>query len=116
MVNVRRVYEPPSRKDGTRILVERLWPRGLSKERAAIDLWMKEVAPSAELRTWFGHDPSKWDEFRKRYWAELERNPEAVALLKQQIKKTTVTFVYAARDAEHNSAAALKQFLAQRRR
>jgi uncharacterized protein YeaO (DUF488 family) len=116
MVNVKRVYELPSQKDGTRILVERLWPRGLGKARAAIDLWLKEIAPSAELRTWFGHDPARWDEFRRRYWAELEHNPAAVALLRSQIKKGPVTLVYAARDAEHNSAVALKQFLAQRRR
>jgi uncharacterized protein YeaO (DUF488 family) len=116
MVNVKRVYEPPSRKDGTRILVERLWPRGISKERAAIDLWMKQVAPSAELRRWYGHDLSKWEEFRKRYWEELKRNKEAVALLKQQIRMGTVTFVYAARDVEHNSTVVLRQFLAKQRR
>jgi uncharacterized protein YeaO (DUF488 family) len=110
-IKLKRAYEKPSRDDGSRILVERLWPRGLTKERAAVDLWLKEVAPSAELRKWFGHDPAKWEQFQKRYWKELEEKEEAVGLLKQKGKQGTLTLVYAARDEEHNGALALKQFL-----
>jgi uncharacterized protein YeaO (DUF488 family) len=94
-----------------RILVERLWPRGLSKERAEIDAWFKAVAPSPELRRWFGHDPAKWEQFRKRYWAELDANPDAVAELRQKAHGATVTFIYAARDEAHNGALALKEYL-----
>jgi uncharacterized protein YeaO (DUF488 family) len=94
-----------------RILVERLWPRGLSKERAALDLWLKDVAPSTELRTWFGHDPAKWQQFQKRYHKELRAHPDAVKLLKQKAKAGTVTLVYAARDEAHNGALALRNFL-----
>jgi uncharacterized protein YeaO (DUF488 family) len=111
MIKLKRAYEKPSRDDGSRILVERLWPRGLTKESAAVDLWLKEVAPSAKLRKWFGHDPAKWEEFKKRYWKELVESVEAVQLLKQKARQGTVTFVYAARDEEHNSALALKRFL-----
>ena len=81
MIKLKRAYEKPSRDDGSRILVERLWPRGLTKERAAVDLWLKEVAPSPELRKWFGHDPAKWEQFQNRYWKELEEKEEAVQLL-----------------------------------
>ena len=111
MLKLMRAYEKPSRDDGLRILVERLWPRGLTKERAAVDLWLKEVAPSPELRKWFGHDPARWEQFQKRYWKELEERKEAVQLLKQKGKHGTVTLVYAARDEEHNGALALKRFL-----
>jgi uncharacterized protein YeaO (DUF488 family) len=111
MIKLKRAYEKPSRADGARILVERLWPRGLTKERAAVDLWLKEVAPSPELRKWFGHDPARWEQFQKRYWKELEKNEEAVQLLKQKGKQGTVTLVYAARDEGHNGALALKRFL-----
>jgi uncharacterized protein YeaO (DUF488 family) len=111
MIKLKRAYEKPSRDDGSRILVERLWPRGLTKERAALDLWLKEVAPSPELRKWFGHDPARWEKFQKRYWKELEEKEEAVQLLKQKGKKDTVTLVYAARDEEHNGALALKRFV-----
>ena len=111
MIKLKRAYEKPSRDDGLRILVERLWPRGLTKERAAVDLWLKDVAPSPELRKWFDHDPDKWEQFQKRYWKELEKNVEAVRLLKQKGKQGTITLVYGARDEEHNSALALKQFL-----
>jgi uncharacterized protein YeaO (DUF488 family) len=111
MIKLKRAYEKPSRDDGSRILVERLWPRGLTKERAAVDLWLKEVAPSLELRKWFGHDPAKWEQFQKRYWKELEEKEEAVQLLKQKGKQGTVTLVYAARDEKHNGALALKRFL-----
>jgi uncharacterized protein YeaO (DUF488 family) len=108
---LKRVYEPPSPDDGTRILVERLWPRGVNKQQAAIDHWAKEVAPSPELRKWYGHDPDKWDEFRRRYRAELDDNGEVLDDLKRRVKEGPVTFVYAARDAEHNSALVLKEHL-----
>ncbi len=111
MIKLKRVYEPADPSDGFRVLVERLWPRGISKEKAAIDLWLKDVAPSPELRTWFGHDPAKWEEFRKRYGRELEDRGDAVAQLKELDRKGDVTFVYAARDTEHNAAVALREFL-----
>ncbi len=110
-VKLKRAYDEPSQEDGLRILVERLWPRGLSKQEAVIDLWLKEVAPSTGLRKWYGHDPSRWEEFRKRYWAELEDKDDLIALLRQKIKEGPVTFVYAAKDEEHNSAVALKAYL-----
>jgi uncharacterized protein YeaO (DUF488 family) len=110
-IRLKRAYEEPAERDGLRILVERLWPRGLSKERAAVDLWVKEVAPSPELRKWYGHDPVKWDEFKKRYWAELEANEDAVADLRRRIREEPVTFVYAARDEQRNSAAVLEEYL-----
>lgn len=116
MFKVKRVYEPPAPEDGCRVLVERLWPRGLTKERAAVDLWLKAVAPSPELRRWFGHDPARWQAFQERYWAELAGKQDAVRQLKQKGRSGTVTLVYAARDEEHNSAVALKQFLGRRKR
>ncbi|CAG0940596.1 hypothetical protein ANRL1_00215 [Anaerolineae bacterium] len=111
MIRLKRVYEPPANQDGVRILVERLWLRGMTKERAAVDVWLKEIAPSPALRTWYGHDPAKWDLFRARYRAELAHNPDTIARLKQYAKRGTVTLVYAARDAEHNSTVVLKEFL-----
>jgi uncharacterized protein YeaO (DUF488 family) len=116
MIQLKRAYEKPSRDDGLRVLVERLWPRGLTKERAAVDLWLKDVAPSPELRKWFGHDPAKWEQFQKRYWKELKEKEEPVQLLKQKGIKGTVTLVYAARDQEHNGALALKRFLEAQKR
>ena len=110
-IRLKRAYEEPAEDDGTRILVERLWPRGVSKERAAIDLWPKEVAPSAVLRKWYGHDTEKWEEFRSRYLAELDAKGEVLDELKRRLKEGLVTFVYAARDEEHNSALVLKEFL-----
>lgn len=110
-IHLKRAYEAPSADDGERILVERLWPRGLSKERAAIDHWPKEIAPSTELRRWFGHDPDRWDEFQKRYQDELRQNREAVEDLRRHCEGQTVTFVYAARDEEHNGALVLKAYL-----
>src|SRR5437588_10630443 len=94
MFRLKRVYEEPSSGDGFRVLVERLWPRGLTKERAAVDLWLKDVAPSAELRKWFGHDPARWEQFQKRYRQELREKKDAVQLLKQKGKETTLTLVY----------------------
>jgi uncharacterized protein YeaO (DUF488 family) len=114
MIRLKRAYEPPSRSDGERILVERLWPRGLTKARAALDLWMKDVAPSPELRKWFGHDPAKWEQFERRYWKELQGRKETVDLLRHKARQGTVTLVYAARDEEHNGAVALKCVLEHR--
>lgn len=111
MIKLKRVYEKPSSKDGLRVLVERLWPRGLTKGRAAVDLWLKDVAPSAELRKWFGHDPARWKQFQERYRQELRETKDAVRLLRQKGKERTVTLVYAARDEQHNGALALKKFL-----
>jgi uncharacterized protein YeaO (DUF488 family) len=111
MFKLKRVYDEPSSKDGLRVLVERLWPRGLSKERAAVGLWLKEVAPSPELRKWFGHDPARWKGFQERYREELRVKRDAVQLLRQKGRAGTVTLVYAARDKEHNGALALKRLL-----
>jgi uncharacterized protein YeaO (DUF488 family) len=114
MIKLKRAYEQASKEDGLRILVERLWPRGVSKEKAAIELWLKALAPSAELRQWYGHDPAKWPQFRKRYCTELQNQGDLLALLKYIGHEQTVTFVYAASDEERNSALALKEFLEQR--
>ncbi len=111
MIKLKRAYEKPATDDGERILVERLWPRGLTKLRAKIDLWLKDVAPSTELRRWFGHDPDKWDEFRRRYQKELKDNNDLIKLLKRKAKAGTITLIYAARDEEHNGALVLKRFL-----
>jgi len=111
MIKLKRVYEEPSSKDGFRVLVERLWPRGLTKKRAAVDLWLKDVAPSPELRKWFGHDSARWEQFQKRYGRELRERKDAIRLLKQKVKEGMVTLVYAARDEEHNCALALKRHL-----
>jgi len=111
MIKLKRAYEKPARDDGERILVERLWPRGLTKLQTKIDLWMKDVAPSAELRKWFGHDPDRWDEFRRRYQKELKSKDDLIKLLKRKAKVGTITLIYAARDKERNSALVLKRFL-----
>ncbi len=110
-IRLKRVYEEPATDDGLRILVERLWPRGVSKERAAVDLWLKEVAPTAELRKWFNHDPARWTEFKKRYESELAHNQTVVDELRDKCRDATVTFVYAAHDERHNAALALKNWL-----
>jgi uncharacterized protein YeaO (DUF488 family) len=111
---LKRAYIAPAPADGTRILVERLWPRGLSKARAQLDLWLKDIAPSGELRRWFSHDPAKWPEFQKRYRAELKANAAAVAALrKEAAQKGTLTLVFAARDEKRNSAVVLKSVLEQ---
>jgi len=110
-LNIKRVYDATDPADGTRILVDRLWPRGLTKEKAKVDLWLKEIAPSAGLRKWFGHDPAKWTEFKKRYRAELNENTASVSTLKDQIKKGTTTLVYGAKDEEHNDAVLLREYL-----
>ena len=110
-ISLKRVYETPAEADGLRILVERLWPRGVSKANAAIDHWMKDVAPSPQLRTWFGHRNELWEEFGRRYRAELEANTAKVAELRQLCSGKRVTFVFAARDVERNSALLLREFL-----
>jgi uncharacterized protein YeaO (DUF488 family) len=111
MLRLKRAYEPAAPGDGERILVERLWPRGLTKARAAIDEWMKDLAPSPQLRKWFSHDPAKWKQFQQRYWKELQEHPEAVDQLRKKSRRGRVTLVYAARDEEHNAALALKAFV-----
>jgi uncharacterized protein YeaO (DUF488 family) len=109
-VMLKRAYESPAMSDGERILVDRLWPRGLAKVKAKIDLWLKDVAPSTELRQWFGHDPEKWSEFKKRYRAELKNNP-ALSELQALSRQRDITLVYAARDQLHNEAVVLKKIL-----
>ena len=114
MLKLKRAYEPASRDDGQRFLVERLWPRGVTKNALHLDAWLKEVAPSAELRKWFSHDPKKWAEFQTRYRAELRKNEAALEPLLQAVRKGTVTLVYAARDPERNSAHLLREFIEER--
>jgi uncharacterized protein YeaO (DUF488 family) len=114
MINLKRAYGKPDKQDGFRVLVERLWPRGLKKEAAALDLWLKDIAPSPELRRWFGHDPARWEEFCRRYWAELAGQTAAVKLLGGKLREGQVTLVYGSRDQEHNAAVALKEFLENR--
>ena len=111
IIRLKRVYEEPSESDGTRILVDRLWPRGLAKERAKVDVWLKEIAPSTELRKWFNHEPVKWPEFKKRYQAEISNNTEALAALERHLANEKVTIVYGAKDEEHNDAVVIKQYL-----
>jgi uncharacterized protein YeaO (DUF488 family) len=110
-IKLKRAYESPEADDGTRVLVDRLWPRGVSKSAAQIDLWLKEIAPSAALRKWFGHDPAKWSKFRARYFQELQKKGAAVEQLMAHARHGTVTLVYGAKDQEHNDAVALKEFL-----
>jgi uncharacterized protein YeaO (DUF488 family) len=110
-LEIKRAYEAPEKSDGARILVDRLWPRGLSRDRAAVDLWLKDIAPSAELRRWYGHQPERWPEFRRRYFAELDRQPAAVAELRAALGKGSATLVYAAKDEKHNNAQALLEYL-----
>ena len=110
-IKLKRVYEKPEKSDGTRILVDRLWPRGLTKEKAALDLWLKEIAPSTELRKWFAHDPEKWRGFRGRYQTELKGHPDELKLIREKAKSGTVTLLYGARDQEHNEAIVLKELL-----
>ncbi len=110
-VRIKRAYEEPDGGDGERILVDRLWPRGLTKEKAKLDLWLKDVAPSTELRKWFSHDPAKWAEFQRRYHEELKRNKEDLSILKQEAAKGNVTLIYGAKDQEHNEAVVLQRLL-----
>ena len=115
-IKLKRVYAQPEKDDGMRILVDRLWPRGLTKVKASVDLWLKDIAPSTELRKWFGHDPAKWKQFQTRYRKELREKKDALKLLKQKSKEQTVTLVYGARDEEHNEALVLKKILEGRKR
>lgn len=116
-IRIKRVYEQADEQDGFRVLVDRLWPRGLTKQKAHVDLWLKEIAPSTELRKWFGHEPEKWPEFQKRYRAELRKNKECTSLLKQEAgKHPTTTLLYGAKDEEHNEAIVLQKFLTSRKK
>jgi uncharacterized protein YeaO (DUF488 family) len=108
---IKRVYEKPEEEDGYRILVDRLWPRGLTREKAAVDLWLKEIAPSTELRKWFNHDPEKWPDFKKKYLKEIKENNEALTTLKEKMKERKVTIVYSAKDEVHNDARVLISYL-----
>jgi uncharacterized protein YeaO (DUF488 family) len=111
MCKLKRVYEREESGDGVRYLVERLWPRGVKKTALRIDGWLKDAAPSTELRKWFSHDPAKWEEFRRRYFAELDRAPEAWAPIREAARQGIVTLLYSSHDAEHNNAAALKEYI-----
>ena len=109
IIKLKRIYEKPENADGFRVLVDRLWPRGISKERARLDLWLKDVAPSTELRKWFSHDPKKWTEFKKRYRRELSKNPAFEELRSAAKKHKCVTLLFGAKDEERNEAAVLKE-------
>jgi uncharacterized protein YeaO (DUF488 family) len=110
-LQLKRIYDDPTPTDGFRVLVDRLWPRGVSKEDAQLDLWLGDIAPSPSLRKWFNHDPARWDEFLDRYFAELDDNPQAVTELFQKATTSPITLLYAAKDERHNHAAALKLYL-----
>ncbi|MDE2590854.1 MAG: DUF488 domain-containing protein [Patescibacteria group bacterium] len=110
-ITIKRIYEKSSTTDGKRVLIDRLWPRGLTKEKAKIDVWLKDIAPSTELREWFGHDPVKWSEFKKRYLTEIKSNSTAMSQLEELLKKGKVTLVYAAKDKEYNDAVVLQEYL-----
>ncbi len=110
-VRIKRVYENAEAGDGLRVLVDRLWPRGLSKEKAGIDRWLREISPSTELRKWYGHDPARWEEFKTRYFGELDRNSEAISELAAQARAGTVTLLYGSRERRLNNAVALKEYL-----
>lgn len=113
MIKIKRIYEQAASDDGIRILAERLWPRGMKKEEAKLDDWLKEVAPSTELRKWFSHDPAKWSEFQQRYCAELDKHPETWQPILDLAKKETVTLLFSSRDTEHNNVVVLKKYLAE---
>lgn len=113
-IKLKRAYERPEADDGFRVLVDRLWPRGVSKNSAHFDLWLKEIAPSTPLRKWFGHDPKKWKEFRTRYLRELKEHTEEIDELLKHARQETVTLVYGAKDEEHNDAVVLKEYLESR--
>ncbi len=115
-LNVKRVYDEPDESDGCRILVDRLWPRGLTKGEVAAELWLRDIAPSAELRKWFGHEPEKWGEFECSYFAELDGKRELVKQVVNEAKKRTVTLLYAAKDDEHNNAVAIRDYVLTKKR
>lgn len=110
-IRIKRVYEEPAVDDGRRILIDRLWPRGLTKEKAKVDLWLKDIAPSTELRAWFGHDPKKWAEFQRRYQKELESNDVVATQLRKELESGPATLVFGAKDEIHNDAVVLKAYL-----
>jgi uncharacterized protein YeaO (DUF488 family) len=112
-IEAKRVYEPTAKSDGFRVLVDRLWPRGISKEAAKLDLWLSDLGPSTALRKWFGHDPARWEEFQRRYQAELKEKKTLLATITEQAKARPVTLLYSAKDAQHNQAVALQNFLLQ---
>ncbi len=111
MIQIKRVYDPPSKTDATRLLVERLWPRGLTKQAAKLDGWLRDAAPSTELRKWFSHDPVKWPEFQRRYRAELDEHPQAWQPILDAAKKSDVTLLFSSHDAEHNNVVAIRSYL-----
>jgi uncharacterized protein YeaO (DUF488 family) len=113
MIRIKRAYDKPDTDDGVRILVDRLWPRGIKKEDLKLDYWLKEVAPSDELRKWFGHDQDKWPDFRRRYFIELDQNSERLKPIREAAEQGTVTLIYSAKDEEHNNAIALQAYLAE---
>jgi uncharacterized protein YeaO (DUF488 family) len=113
-IDLKRAYDPPARSDGYRVLVDRIWPRGITKGELEVDAWLKDLAPSAGLRRWFGHDPNKWDEFRNRYAQELGLHADALDQLAQRARDGHVTLIFGARDTEHNNAVALKEELERR--
>ena len=115
-ISLKRVYDAPNKSDGCRVLVDRLWPRGLNKQSAKVDYWIQDVAPSAPLRKWFAHDPEKWTEFKKRYFRELKDSADEVKRIRALAKQGTVTLLFGARDEKHNNAVALKIYLARRGR
>jgi uncharacterized protein YeaO (DUF488 family) len=114
-IKIKRIYDPAAVEDGYRVLVDRVWPRGVRREEAAIDLWLKDAAPSVELRRWFGHRPELWPEFRQRYFRELEAQKEVLAPLLEEAEKRTVTLLYGAKEERFNNAAALREFLEEER-
>jgi uncharacterized protein YeaO (DUF488 family) len=115
MIQAKRAYDPPAKGDGARFLVDRLWPRGIKKEELKIDGWLKEVAPSDDLRKWFDHDPDRWEEFRARYAKELDEKPEALDPIREAARQGDITLIFAAKDTEHNNAVALKVYLEEQR-
>ena len=110
-IRLKRAYERPATNDGMRVLVDRIWPRGVSKEDARVDMWLKQIAPSRQLRKWFGHDPEKWSEFRKKYFEELQQKDDELSPLREKLKNGRVTLVYGSKEQRYNNAVALKEYL-----
>jgi len=113
-IQKKRAYEKPADADGFRVLVDRIWPRGVTKEKLMVDLWLKSMAPSTELRKWFGHDPKKWNEFRRRYFKELDSHPEDVQLLREKMRRGPLTLVFGSKEERFNNAEAIKEYLERR--